>query len=406
MITFITHGLGGDASHWSNALNAENFNSEFAYEENSIIEKLRRKAGDADVYWARYYNSTFFDLFICPEYTTYLTVYDTSVLTKENILPSISEHIIVVFQDKLNSSDSLEDVYDKFHLMTDKIVYDAKVLNNGILPRINMIGHSMGGLINLMYALDHPLLVDSIFSFGTPYIGSDSAPIVTEAYDPQAQIDIVIPSIYSELYLRWQDGYTTKYSNINVHALGEYSTIDFLNYAVMSFQGNESVIGNINAINVAKAIVTVVNIILKVTPLEAAKLLTPTQIESIAGAFGKTVNGQAVHDFLNDIGYDTFWDFIFRRHVIYNDIFVDLDSQLGRGRVIQYDSINADGSYNFPADEEDYVYVDVEYSGFTREDKRFSVFNSDITNVSKQDIAIVHNLETQDLQFIKYVFSN
>ncbi len=395
MITFITHGLGGNASYWSNTLNADGTGRVFAYKEDSLIEELRKKAGGADVYWARFDGLTDFDLFICPQYATSKTVYEISSLSEVSVIPSISNHIIVVFEtDRSGYSNAIE--YDQFHLMADKIIYDVKALNNNILPKVNLIGHSRGGLINLMYALDHPMLVDSMFSLGTPYISSNSAEIVTDPGTGGGQSDIITPEIYSELYWRWQKGYSAKYSNIKVYALGGYSTVDYLAYAVLTYTGTESLLGNEETIRKARTILNTVNILLKVTPLEAAKLLTPTQIESIASQFGQSVSGQAVHDFLNDIGYENFWDFIFRRHVIFNDVFVDLDSQLGRGQVLNIDD---DGNLTD-------TFIDVEYTGFIREQKRFSIFNSNISNVSRHDIAIVHNLEAQDKQLIQYIIAN
>ena len=77
MITFITHGLGGNASHWSNILvesgtvEAPTYKREFAYEPNSLIEQLRNKAGDADVYWASFDNDTNFQLVVCPIVTVF-----------------------------------------------------------------------------------------------------------------------------------------------------------------------------------------------------------------------------------------------------------------------------------------------------------------------------------------------
>ena len=66
--------------------------------------------------------------------------------------------------------------------MLSKIVYDVKELNGGILPKVNLIGHSRGGLTNLQYALDHPDLVDSLISIGTPYFGT-----TTDVYKRQKE---------------------------------------------------------------------------------------------------------------------------------------------------------------------------------------------------------------------------
>ena len=54
-------------------------------------------------------------------------------------------------------------------------MYQVKVANGGVLPKLNLIGHSRGGLTNMQYALDHPQMIDSMYSFDTPYIGTTIA---------------------------------------------------------------------------------------------------------------------------------------------------------------------------------------------------------------------------------------
>ena len=61
-ITVLTHGLGGNAGAWSNLYSKDNLNDNFGYDEDSIINKIRERAGDANVYWAIMTNHTSFDL--------------------------------------------------------------------------------------------------------------------------------------------------------------------------------------------------------------------------------------------------------------------------------------------------------------------------------------------------------
>ena len=101
-------------------------------------------------------------------------------------------------------------VYEEFNYMLSKILYDVKELNTGILPKINLIGHSRGGLINLMYALDHPKLVKSIFSLGTPFFGSDTASTNiggAVAGFSDGLDDIIDRDIYLDYYNRWKNNY-------------------------------------------------------------------------------------------------------------------------------------------------------------------------------------------------------
>ena len=62
-------------------------------------------------------------------------------------------------------------VYNEFHTILDNISAQYKNLT-GVLPRFNLVGHSRGGITNIMYAAEHPYNVASVFSLGTPYSGS------------------------------------------------------------------------------------------------------------------------------------------------------------------------------------------------------------------------------------------
>ena len=44
--------------------------------------------------------------------------------------------------------------------------------HNTNIPKINMIGHSRGGILNMLYAIQHPNIVETLVSIGTPYNGS------------------------------------------------------------------------------------------------------------------------------------------------------------------------------------------------------------------------------------------
>ena len=94
-----------------------------------------------------------------------------------------SKHIIIVFEaykskrnetPVFNSRESNKTTYFEFNHMLSKVVRDVTLRNEGILPKINLVGYSRGGLITLMYALDHPDMVDSLVSIGTPYFGTSA----------------------------------------------------------------------------------------------------------------------------------------------------------------------------------------------------------------------------------------
>lgn len=246
-ITVITHGLGGNAEHWSNEA------GDFMQTDGSIIERLQEESlknngTGAYIYWAkmekesdesRLKKFTLYDLNSLTEkgkkwgYRVYDKDIQNSVLqasnelTKVEKLIGIGKHIIVIF-DSRNSNQSNYKEYEDFNYVVSKIVYDVKYHNGGVLPKINLIGHSRGGLTNLQYALDHPDMVDSLFSLATPYFGSNTAATSigrTIANDSDGLNDIINEEIYIHYYNRWK---SRDYSKIKAYALGSYETVDYL----------------------------------------------------------------------------------------------------------------------------------------------------------------------------------
>ena len=88
-VTFITHGLSGNASHWSN--NSGNPDWAFAYSPGSIIDLLQQKA-DCNIYWAKFQSKNNFDLIFLNNYD-----YNSQVFI-DNITDN-TKHSIVIFED-------------------------------------------------------------------------------------------------------------------------------------------------------------------------------------------------------------------------------------------------------------------------------------------------------------------
>ena len=165
-ITVLTHGLGGSAGDWSNDMHMQGKNwvvpnpNNFVYSPESIIEKIRNQIpGGIKLYVAKAYSATYFNLY--KEYSN----------IEETILTDFSQHIVVVFDSPNNNNKTHEQIYNELHYIIDKISYDYFAVK-GSLPKINLVGHSRGGLINMDYAINHPKNVASLVSLGTPYNGS------------------------------------------------------------------------------------------------------------------------------------------------------------------------------------------------------------------------------------------
>ena len=160
-ITILTHGLGGGAKDWSNNFNGTNNSGmEFAKDSNSIIEKMRKASlFDINLYRAKIYASSFE---IYSEYSNE---------KPDTIIKDFSPHTIIVMDIPNTKTNTMEDLYDRFHNVIDEISNDY-LSDRKCLPRINLIGHSMGGLFNMQYAIEHPKNVAALVSLGTPYNGS------------------------------------------------------------------------------------------------------------------------------------------------------------------------------------------------------------------------------------------
>ena len=151
-----------------------------------------------------------------------------SELTMENINEIGNYHLIVIFDgDKTKGSNN--NIYYQFNYMLSTILYKLKPNYNGKIPKVNLIGHSRGGITNMQYALDHPDIVANLISLGTPYEGSTTATIVKDDkyYKGDGINDIINPDIYNGYKERWNNGYNTLYKDINFLAIGSYSTLPF-----------------------------------------------------------------------------------------------------------------------------------------------------------------------------------
>ena len=194
-ITFIVHGIGSSASAWSNNLGTQYGKSSstssdsFGYNPNSIIECLRRRS-DANVYLIEsdpdnnrtftendsYINKGFYlkKLIVNKTKDEY---YSTNEYYVEEI-DDASKHIVVVYDASCSAVNSavVGDTYKELEYAINKITYNVIELT-GNKVKINLIGHSRGGVLNMMYATDYPYNVDGLFSIGTPYIGTSIAPL-------------------------------------------------------------------------------------------------------------------------------------------------------------------------------------------------------------------------------------
>lgn len=412
-VTFLTHGLNGGAHHWSNDF-ADGDN--FEYTENSILELLGQKAE------CNYYLASFEYVKNSEEDNTaennsgenntaeededFVLQIEKLTLNNNNAYDKVpidkitdnTKHSVVVF-DAYNAGQSNDYIYTQFNIMASKVVSDLQALDiNNALPRVNLIGFSRGGLTNMQYALDHPDLVDSIFSLDTPYIGSTSASIdvhILAAIGHQisggeGENDIVNPAIYLNYLNRWNNNYETLYKDINVHAIGCYESLDLIIYEL--FYQKLKTILDIDEINIAYQLLCR-DLSLILMNLVALPNLSESVISQVIMNLLYTVYPQLKdnYTFVNGItGYlDLVLDEIQFNYKtlgldVLNDGLVDLPSQLG-------------------TDEQ----TDNEYRGFTRYVKRFSqLSNLDFEKASTTSTPVTHNLVARNVELLSYIVKN
>jgi len=340
-MTILVHGQEGNASHWSN-----DGSGNFFYDETSIIEVLRGNGDFAEVYWARMAKDSngdekddaFFEVNTDDEKGYYFPyISDRFFLTKMHIdnyaidgtmpeaqefvtkITDISKHIIVVFESSVPSSYH-RDVYHELHIVIDRLSYDILYLT-GKIPKVNLISHSRGGLISMMYASgyrqngklakvkysetyesgyidigdgmyekpatynqnsyiinDHPYNVAELYSMGTPYWGTDwdtmfgglaHGLLETGTFDCESAKNILDETIQEEIHGCWQIA-VAKNSDLKLHAIAGTFNLSFVcgllieDYSTISELVNNAVYGMyLNFMNgVLTTITTVINAIM------------------------------------------------------------------------------------------------------------------------------------------------
>ena len=369
-ITVLTHGLGADAATWSNQYSGEN-SLEFDYDKDSLINAISDLYGGASIYLAAMTDYRSFCLYDLTGKTSYAKETEITKIT------DISKHIIVIFdagstKKIIFSRESNDNVYYQFNYMLSRIVYDVKKLNNNKLPKINLIGHSRGGITNLQYALDHPDLVSSLISIGTPYFGSSTASVFGELVMGACDglKDVVDPYVYDEYYYRWDHNYNSLYKNIEAFAIGGYHTKESLHRVI-----DQDISGEINKIISPSVANFLVDVAFNIVNL-SNRSLTGIGTKVVIDFFFNLLSNE--FSFLNKIDgvIDLLTVEIFG-NIWFNDVLVPLESQLGQ----------------------EYLRS---YAGFNRY-KRLFGGNINEEKVSQAQPPVGHNLEARDNTVISYI---
>lgn len=334
-ITVLTHGYDSNASHWSNNSSSD---GQLGYNSNSLIAKICAKtSNNISLYLARGLGATSFDL-----EKLNLTNYNDKISVP--MLDDVSKHILIVYDSSI-SRESHNAVYNEFHNILDSISLQYKNLT-GVLPRFNLVGHSRGGITNLMYATEHPYNVAAIYSMGTPYNGSVLGGIdyvlKVMAGDDDGNIhqgaqDIMNKELNVSLRNAWNAAFTADV-DMNVVALGAMTSLDLISSIAAECKeitGYEAISDYCNLLD------TVINTVNEFPNLTSAALTFVKGLAEVANVFGinlydavlskvneKLSGNVTVEEGRTILGL---FNVINDQPLIMDDLFIDTNSQLGYG---------------------------------------------------------------------------
>lgn len=393
-ITILTPGQGGDESNYTN------YNGTFLYDNSSLVESIRNRY-NGDVYLARMSSSNCNDSTSFKDFTLYLcerglrideSNYYNYVLTEVTSIQNYDKHSIILFSPYF-ANEYHNIAYSELESFIDSILYDY-LINIGRIPKVNLIGHSRGGLLNLMYATNHPYNVCSMISIGTPYSGSALGQLnalvnavgLSAALKCHSGKDILNVSIQNELRNNWNQMInSTPDANINALAVGCCTSSDFLDRLFSEGYVNNTLnqileIDESDSAFLRKLKVFICNLannlfsyINEHPEIAHATLRILDLGITISNCFSPETTAEEIQKIqvvLNNCYLD------YGMLIIYDDLFIDYQSQTAVG-----------------------------YNCFNRVKKIFMADNTNYTKVSSNSVPIPHNLESRDDEVISLILA-
>lgn len=403
LLTVLTHGLSGSPSNYSS------IDGKLGYYRFSILSYLCKKT-DCNVYVAlvgKENNQKVINLYNITDkvyqgisndnkYIDEKVFYDCTEENKITKITDISKHSIVLFGGlDVYYGNTL--VYEEFNYVVSKIILDMKELNDNKLFKINLIGHSRGGLTNMEYALDHPDLINQMFSFSTPYCSTTTGALdynllnsAIQSYESER--DLVTKDVYTKYMNRWNDNYTKLgYDKIDITALGGYPSLELF----MDLVCYKPTVGFINSLidldpitlnyllNYISSFVSLTK--LGIVGFNAIKI--KTLINKICIKLSNEANDESGIDELLEILFTEInIDFKHGEIVMYNDGLVDILSQMGYvGNVLSYQE---------------------GYKGFKHVYKCFTRSNTNLEEIAYDGLSVIHMSVTRDNYLLMNVSKN
>ena len=168
----------------------------------------------------------------------------TSLKSNESI--NLDSQIVLLYDGDMgygNVARTNSELYEKFKESLNCILADIANNQYGYLSKINLVGHSRGGLINMLYSFDYPEIVNNMISLGTPYMSSDWA----KAYVSLMKIingpekiqgyDDMLDENHIDEYSYYFNSFA---NNVNSLAIGFYQTNTYFANTVLQYFTNNS----------------------------------------------------------------------------------------------------------------------------------------------------------------------
>ena len=398
-ITVLTHGLNSSDFCWSNNQSTPEV---LSYNSASLLKKISNKLNADVIFYVANGNSTLNPSGSQEKYSynfglkkyTYQNYLSSSSGVNVSAIDDITRHIVVIYNSSI-PDETNEYVYGEFEFILDNISKQYKE-KAGKLPIFNLVGHSRGGVTNIMYATDHPYNVKNIVSMGTPYNGSklghlelmlDILNFVDSNYEitNDGVIDILSESENKIIRDKWNQAYQLTGVDINVIVYGSATSIEIAEALFDDIATNQLFSSYRQDYPEAIEILQVVIEVANEYPNFFSHLLN--SIDNFAyvvdDAFEYNLYGD-LFAFIdpkleNKTNYDEvnevlqLINIINDEIVIMDDLFIDINSQFGLGF--------SDG---------------IEYLGFNRRLKVFTAEDYTINRSFYDEPGIVHNLESMN----------
>ncbi len=159
---------------------------------------------------------------------------------------NLDSQIVLLYDGDMgygNVAKTNQEIYENFKEALNCLLTDIANNQYGYISKVNLIGHSRGGLINMLYSIDYPEIVNNLISLGTPYMGSDWAKayvslmkIINGPENVQGYDDMLDENHINDYSIF----FNTQANNVNSLAIGFYQTNTYFANTMLQYFTNNS----------------------------------------------------------------------------------------------------------------------------------------------------------------------